>query len=203
MKTPLNYQISEYDCGPVSLLNAVSYLFDQEEIPPDLIRGIYLYALDDYRPGSNIPGKAGTSAAAMRHLSYWMTQYGKTGQLPISSRYFSGGDIFFGADSPICGALRRGGVVILRLYLEVGHYVLLTGMQGDDILAFDPYYWEKPFADQDIRIVTDHPSEYNRVIPVRVLNSETQDPYALGPVALREAVAIFNDNKTISGGNEQ
>ena len=33
MKIPLRYQISEYDCGPTSMLNAVSYLFEREEIP--------------------------------------------------------------------------------------------------------------------------------------------------------------------------
>ena len=26
MKTPLRYQVTEYDCGPTSLLNAVSFL---------------------------------------------------------------------------------------------------------------------------------------------------------------------------------
>ena len=34
MKNVLNYQTSEYDCGPVSFLNGVRYLFDREEIFP-------------------------------------------------------------------------------------------------------------------------------------------------------------------------
>ena len=38
MKNPLHYQISECDCGPTSMLNAVSYLFEREEIPPEIIR---------------------------------------------------------------------------------------------------------------------------------------------------------------------
>ena len=37
MKNPLHYQISECDCGPISMLNAVSYLFEREEIPPEII----------------------------------------------------------------------------------------------------------------------------------------------------------------------
>ena len=32
MKIPLRYQVSEYDCGPTSLLNALNYLFQREEI---------------------------------------------------------------------------------------------------------------------------------------------------------------------------
>ena len=38
MKTPLHYQMTEYDCGPISMMNAIIFLFDREDIPPDLIR---------------------------------------------------------------------------------------------------------------------------------------------------------------------
>ena len=51
MKNPLRYQISEYDCGPTSLLNAISFLFEREEIPPEVIRNIMLYCLDCYNAG--------------------------------------------------------------------------------------------------------------------------------------------------------
>ena len=40
MKSPLRYQISDYDCGPTSMLNAVSFLFEREQIPPELIRNM-------------------------------------------------------------------------------------------------------------------------------------------------------------------
>ena len=63
MKNPLRYQISEYDCGPTSMLNAISYLFEREEIPPEIIRNIMLYCLDCYNT-EGIPGKCGTSTAA-------------------------------------------------------------------------------------------------------------------------------------------
>ena len=42
MKNPLHYQISEYDCGPTSMLNAIIYLFDRDEIPPEVIRNTML-----------------------------------------------------------------------------------------------------------------------------------------------------------------
>lgn len=38
MKIPLHYQRTEYDCGPTSLLNTISFLFQREEIPPDILR---------------------------------------------------------------------------------------------------------------------------------------------------------------------
>ena len=34
MKNPLRYQLSEYDCGPTSMLNALAFLFEREDIPP-------------------------------------------------------------------------------------------------------------------------------------------------------------------------
>ena len=46
MDNPLRYQMTEYDCGPTSMLNAVSYLFRRDEIPPELTRNIMLYCLD-------------------------------------------------------------------------------------------------------------------------------------------------------------
>ena len=64
MKIPLRYQVSEYDCGPTSLLNALNYLFQREEISPELIRNIMLYSLDCYGSGG-APGKRGTSRMAM------------------------------------------------------------------------------------------------------------------------------------------
>ena len=40
MKNYLNYQSSEYDCGSVSITNGIRYLFDREEISPDILKCI-------------------------------------------------------------------------------------------------------------------------------------------------------------------
>ena len=45
MKTPLCFQITEFDCGTTSALNAIKYLFHREEIPAALLQGIYAYTL--------------------------------------------------------------------------------------------------------------------------------------------------------------
>ena len=72
MKNPLRYQLSEYDCGPTSMLNALAFLFEREDIPPEAVRNIMLYCLDCY--GSDgVSGKSGTSCAAMMFLSNWRT----------------------------------------------------------------------------------------------------------------------------------
>lgn len=81
MKNPLHYQMTEYDCGPTSLMNAVSFLFEREKIPPELIRNIMLYCLDCYGEEGS-PGKRGTSRAAMMFLSQLAGRLRKNGEAP-------------------------------------------------------------------------------------------------------------------------
>ena len=83
MKTPLHYQMTEYDCGPISMMNAIIFLFDREQIPPDLIRNIMLYCLDGYG-AEGAPGRSGTTRAAMMFLSNFLGSFGRTGQLDLS-----------------------------------------------------------------------------------------------------------------------
>ena len=125
MKTPLRYQISEYDCGPTAFLNAVSFLFEREQIPPELIRNVMLYSLDSYGMDGE-SGKSGTSRTAMMFLSHWLDGFGNVGRLPVSSRYLTGSAVRCGVAGELTDALRRGGAAVVRLMLDVDHYVTLT-----------------------------------------------------------------------------
>lgn len=197
MKNPLHYQLSEYDCGPTSMLNGMSYLFDREEIPPEIIRYIMLYCLDCY--GSDgACGKSGTSCMAMMFLSNWLNGFGPAGHLPISSRYLSGEAVNFREDSSLRDALRCGGAAVVRLDLEGWHYVLLTGIQGDDVYLFDPYYRSEPFDGEKIQMVSDHPTAYNRIIPTWYFDRQTQEIYSFGPTEGREAVILFNEKTKLT-----
>ena len=140
MKNPLRYQLSEYDCGPTSMLNALAFLFEREDIPPEAVRNIMLYCLDCY--GSDgVSGKSGTSCAAMMFLSNWLNGFGKIGRLHISTQYLSGPAVNFGQNSRLRDALRCGGAAVVRLHFDGEHYVTLTGIDENDIVrVFDPYY---------------------------------------------------------------
>lgn len=197
MKNPLHYQLSEYDCGPTSMLNAMSYLFQREEIPPEIVRNIMLYCLDCYG-ADGASGKSGTSCMAMMFLSNWLNGFGQAGHLPISSRYLSGEAVNFRPDSSLRDALCRGGAAVARVDFEGWHYVLLTGIQGDRVFLFDPYYRDTPFAGEDIQMVTDQPGAYNRVVPTRYFEREEREVYALGPVETREAVLLFNEHTKLT-----
>ena len=138
MKSPLRYQFSEYDCGPTTMLNAVSYLFEREEIPPEIIRNVMLYSFDCYSQKGE-PGRAGTSRMAMMFLSNWLDGFGRATNLPLSSQYLSGKSVYIGQESFINDALHRGGAAVVRLFYDVEHYALLTGELPDGrILMFDP-----------------------------------------------------------------
>ncbi len=245
MKNPLHYQLSEYDCGPTSMLNAISFLFEREDIPPEIIRNIMLYSLDCYGAGGAF-GKSGTSRTAMMFLSSWLDGYGQTCSLPISSSYIAGKSVYIGSESLINDTLRRRGAVVVRLHYEGEHYVLLTGEREGKILLFDPWFEEpesssdifnpdysseKPrdsgsiirdpvsaehagnsrhvpeadisgqSEDSGIIVTTDHPFEYNRIIPASVFNRETHDFYALGETERREAVLLFNNQTKLMAEN--
>ena len=197
MKNPLHYQLTEYDCGPTSMLNAINFLFEREEIPPEILRNIMLYCLDCYGAEGS-PGKCGTSRTAMMFLSNWLEGFGHTGKLSVSSQYLSGENVILQKDSKINDALHRGGVAIVRLYYDVEHYVLLTGEQDDNILMFDPYYQTESFPQKDIVVTLEHPFTYNRIVPMSYFNQETHELYAMGEPKLREAVLLFNEQTKLT-----
>ncbi|MDR1538316.1 MAG: peptidase C39 [Clostridiales bacterium] len=193
MKVPLSYQRTEYDCGPTSLLNAISFLFAREEIPPDLLRYVMTYTLDCYNEKGE-PCKSGTSQMAMMFLSSWLNQYAKAKKLPVVSEYLSGDRVRISQNSQIAAALQQGGVAVVRLVYGCEHYVALTGLSDEAVELFDPYYRKRPFAIPGIEMLWDKPCAANRRVAFTIFNGPAGTPYSFGPPESREAVLIFNEN---------
>lgn len=90
MKIPLQYQRTEYDCGPTSLLNAISFLFDLEDFPPDILSRCMMYTLDSY----NEKGEAyknGTSKMAMFFIADWLNGYANQQSFPYALKHLAAG----------------------------------------------------------------------------------------------------------------
>lgn len=198
MKNHLIYQSSEYDCGPVSLINGIRYLFDREDIFPDLIKFIMLYCMDTYNETGELC-KRGTSAAAMNFVTNWMNHFGETRHFPICCEFLSGQDVVIEKGSRIYTALEEGAVVLLHVYLEVGHYVLLTGIEGDNAVLFDPYYEEEGTPEFDAEYYTEgitfidgQPKRANRAVSLERMNRFTREYYEMGEYECREAVIMRN-----------
>lgn len=200
MKNPLHYQLSEYDCGPTSMLNAMSYLFRREELPPEIIRNIMLYSLDCYG-ADGASGKSGTSCMAMMFLANWLSGVGHAGLLPVTCRHLTGHEVHLGPTGYLCDALRRGGAAVVRLEMEGEHYVLFTGLEDGGVRLFDPYFRVEPFPAADIRLVNDAPFSHNRVVPYAYFEGAADGLYSLGGRDDREAVILFNDRTKLTEEN--
>jgi hypothetical protein len=189
--------MTEYDCGPTSLLNALSFLFEREEIPPEVVRSVMLFCLDNYG-ADGFSGKSGTSHTAMLFLSHWLDGFGQTGRLTLSSAYLSGQEVNLGQNSRLRDALLRGGAAVVRADLDGWHYILLTGIRGENVYAFDPYRTDGAFPIEGVQATDERPEQYNRVIPARLLEQEAVRPYAFGPMETREAVLLFNTKNALT-----
>lgn len=198
MKNVLNYQSSEYDCGPTSLTNALRYLFDRCDLRPEMLKAIALYTLDAYSDAGE-SGMSGTSSMAMQFLVNWFNQYGRCKDFPISAAFLQGEQVTITPSSAITVCLQQGGAAVVRCWL-VGdaHYVLLTRAMDGEIGLFDPYAvhpeafsGEKLLA-RGVRIVHDQPCVMNRIVKADVLNSKRKINYGMGDPSVREAVLLFN-----------
>lgn len=200
MKTPLRYQMTEYDCVPTTFMNAVSYLFDREEIPPELVRSIMIYCLDTHGHNGHC-GEDGTSRMAIHFLSSWMNEFGKSRQVPVKAVYLEGEEVYVGEKGQINAALEEGGVALVRLYhMKTGHYVLFTKDLGDRVQIFDPYLYEltPEFSDwEKIEAIKDAPFSCNYIMPYELFNRETNENYALGEMDKREAVLLFKEDTVL------
>lgn len=188
MKSPLRYQATEYDCGPTTMTNAIMFLFEREEIPPDLVRHIGQCTLDSYDEKGHA-GMYGTSGAAIRYFGAWLNELRHGGLLPVQSSFLEKEDVLLEQGEKLHAALVRGCVVVLHVFLNgFGHYILLTGFENGGFLAFDPYYPASQEAAADL--VKTHPFSHNRIIPAGILNSSEKSDFAMGPVSTREALLI-------------
>lgn len=191
MKIPLKYQSTEYDCGPTTVINSVNYLFNREEIPPDVLRNIMLYCLDGYN-NKGEAGKKGTTGMAMLFLANWLNQFGKVKKWPISCKVITGKNVSISQNSLVVGCLQSGGAVVARVMLGWWHYVLLTGIDNEYIYLFDPYYRKRSFKDDNIVMIEDEPTKMNRKIKKEIMNSEGKSHYAFGKLEDRECVLMYN-----------
>jgi len=195
MGVPLSYQISEYDCGPTSVMNAISFTFDRKKIKPDLITGIYRYCLDGFNC-HGATGVTGTSGNCMRFLAGWFNQYGKQRHFPIHCEFLSAQEVHLQQGSRLLECIRNGGSAVVQCWLCVRHYVLITGIDEEKELVylFDPYYPDKAIRRKDITLVDDHPASYNRIVPFSRVDNPGHDYYSFGE-SDRECLLFENTEK--------
>lgn len=188
MKVPLRFQITEYDCGTTSLINALAFLFDREELPVTLLKAIYRYTLD--AEGENgIVGEAGTSRDAIEKLSHWIHRYTVNNDFNLSSEVLEKEEVTL---EKIKECLNLGGCVLARCYQEVQHYVLITHIDDNFAYIFDPYYLEENYyaKDSQVAIVLNQSFTHNRVVKINRLFNESKQDFSLMEIENREVVLL-------------
>ena len=197
MKNLLIYQSSEYDCGPVSVTNAIRYLYEREEIVPHLLKHIWVMGNDTFCEQGQV-GKVGTSKASMRYMADWMNAFGKGCKFPIAARFLEMDEAEITPGSTAWKCLEAGGCIVIRCITgDIPHYVLLTRiLPGDEIGLFDPYEEEADFEDDpSCRAVEDAPRVMNRAVRYSRLNQTDSADYAMGKPEIREMLLIWRNDR--------
>ncbi len=137
IKTPFSYQVSAYDCVPISFINALAYLFERDDIPPLVIQKIYLYCLDTVTSKGNLGH--GTTGLAIALLGNWLQKY-REGNFVLSATYLESDGFSVVEPSPLSACLEQKGTALVRLYSgrKLWHYVLALKMDDEWFYAFDP-----------------------------------------------------------------
>lgn len=188
MKVPLRFQITEFDCGTVSLLNAFSYLYERENIPALLVKQINKYTLDCYDENGNL-GNGGTSREAIKKLTTWITNYTNSNDFDVICIRLTGEEVTI---ERLIETVNSNGVILARSWQEVEHYILITKIKNNKAYIFDPYYLEKTHYDKDkeVKIVLNKPFTHNRIVTLKRLLSESEKDFSLGKIDNRECVLI-------------
>lgn len=188
MKVPLRFQVTEFDCGATSLINALAYLFDREELPVTLIKAIYRYTLD--AEGENgIIGESGTSRDAVEKLSHWITRYANNNDFHITCKTLEKEEV---TEEKIRECLDNNGCVLARCYQKVEHYVLITKMDDNFAYIFDPYYLPEDcyYDDKQVAIVLNQTFTHNRIVKINRLFNQSHQDFSLMEMEKREVVLI-------------
>lgn len=190
MKIPLRYQTTEFDCGPTALMNAVSYLFDCETIPPDIPRHINAIGNDRFDPDGR-PGRWGTSPDALCYAACWLNTYARSTGFPLRCETLRGEQVRLCPGSRLWECLKQGAAALVSCWLETPHYVTLTGLEGDTVKVFDPYYREKPAPGEEAEFVFDQPKVCNRLISAEHLDGIEERECAMCGYEGRIAILLF------------
>lgn len=193
MKSPFRYQVSESDCFPTSILNALGYLFDRSDIPGAVIQRIYLYSLDGVGRGQRIAD--GTTNEGARLLIEWIRTY-RTRHFKVGTDFLRGDRVTLEPQGAIARTLRGGGLAICDVsdQQRYWHSMLVLGIKDGWVECWDPYYRRalKKMA---------HHAEWNPAathsanlrVQVRWMNAPRSASLRLGPVGGRSAVLLWRE----------
>lgn len=193
MKSPLMYQMTERDCGVVSVYNAISFLFDRDEMPLEFLNIMASYSIGCYDEEGNLSNKEFCDNILF-FASSWIEDYAKEKHISLRTKHLLGRDVNL---LEIRNCLLAGGSVSLKTKLNnKNHFVTITKMDNNFIYIFDPYYktTESYSSQLGIEVILDKPFYYNRKVKIENFIQEKSGELMLGDEDNREAVLFYRKN---------
>jgi hypothetical protein len=192
----MRYQLTEYDCVPTTFLNSLNYLFNREDIPPEVIQRILLYSLDTInRNGEH--GKVGTTGLACNFLVQWLNQFsGKYKNFCLEAEYITGDEVHLGQNNKLVRCVNNGGVALCSVSIDktgyIYHYILCTKADNEFLYFYDPYFRQQQFRKPDNKYLEWVKDEwyYNLKVARERLESKNYERYSFGPIENREFCLI-------------
>lgn len=191
MKTPLRYQITEYDCGTVSFINCITHLLNRSEIQPILIKKIWEMSLDLNDEDAHI-GVKGTSTGAIRDICKWINDNSVQMNLHLTCVNYKNSQVSIENLEDI---INSDGVIHIRIkdLWNTEHYVMISSIDKNYVYVFDPYYFkESENKNTHVHVFNENQFGYNITIDKDyfVSNNDTYTIYSSNEI---EATAIFKN----------
>ena len=180
MKTPLNYQVTESDCGTASFLNSLSYVLNREEIPAMVAHAIMTYTLDNYGD-DGCENSGGTSVQALEYLQHWMAQFAEFENMPVELKIFTKDDPNFNIHKSNKLFKEKGCILACVWLMNDHHYVLITNVTKKFAYIFDPYYVDSKYflKNHKVKIIKNQPFSHNRKVDLAQLFLNDKQDYSL------------------------
>lgn len=163
MKVPFRQQVSEFDCAPTSLINALSYLFDSTEIPPFVLHQVYKDCLD-------MESFRGTSSRAMHDIGFWLNNYKEKrfNKFAVKSKFITADQVHLRKNSKIIRCIHSNGAALICVHFHQNewHYILCIRSEGRWLHCYDPAPQSKRFINNDAVqfVATTEPQAPNLII---------------------------------------
>ena len=197
MKIPLKYQSTEFDCVPTTFQNALNYLFDREEIPPEVIQRVLLYSLDTINNNGEY-GKGGTTGLACQFILQWLEMDAANNKnFALKCEYLTEDEVQLTQNKRIVKCVNSGGVALCSVCFDktgsIYHYMLCTRADSEYLYFFDPYYRKQQFKNSDKHFLEWIKGEWNYNLKVsrQRLESKKYEKYSFGPIEERSCCLIM------------
>jgi hypothetical protein len=198
MKSPFRCQATEYDCVPTTFINALQYLFEREEIPPEVIQKVMQYSLDTINSLGEA-GKNGTTGIAIEMILQWLETYSRphSKKFSVSCEYIHGEDVHLRQNNKIVACLNRGGAALLCVCYDgrasIFHYLLALSADEHRLYFFDPLFRKRAFSDPSVKWLgasSDNTHEPNLSVERQRLDEPMHKKYSMGLWHERECCLI-------------